>query len=966
MQVKPGIFRVQSINQVIYALDCGGAYALVDCGDETELENKLAALRADGISPDHIVAVLLTHFHWDHSGALAKLRELVPLQVVAHRHSIEPLTHTEPLDRNLVDHTVDDGDIIEIGTTRLHVYHLPGHTHDSVAYQWGQELFIGDITFEWAGIGWMDVHWGSCVSQYKDSLNRMLSLRPATLYPGHGGMCTLSEYSIAHAIGNLDILEKIDGSPIDDGETRPPPPHDRPAADDSDRDIALVSSPTMRRCTAVLNDGLLTLSTGRLARTWRWNGGRLIGLSLADVRTRRRWDLRGDAEDMGIPGLDSEVAGGDLHVEELAETALRPAHVAVTVTARLGPVETRRVFRLYPDGPALPCELYLRGAASGSWRPDVEAAGDQRNVEDSFRLAGARWNGPHLERLRLPERHWRARAVLLRDITDLHNNLVQEERFIPYNHLNRYVGNLLFLQELHSGAGMFLLKECPCSDVQLAPSGADFIVSRVEVTVGGVGLDPEDLDPQEWRRGYGVTIGLGESEEELHLALHEHYRRRRPRRPERDDMVLVNTWGDRGQDAHLGEEFAFRELEACARLGASHLQLDDGWQTGLTSNSAFENGSLEGIWKDRTDYWAVHPGRFPRGLAPLLARAHELGIEVGLWFNPSKDDDNAHWADDADTLLRLHREYGIRTFKIDGVSVPNAPADRNFRALLDRVREGSNGEVVFNLDVTAGRRWGYVMGLEYGLLFLENRYTDWQNYYPCWTLRNLWQLSRYVPAQSLQIEFLNPRRNLAKYAPDDPLRPEAVPLSYSFALTMMAQPLGWFEAQHLGDGIEELAPLIHTYRQHMADLHAGTILPIGEEPSGVGWAGFQSRQEGRGYLLILREWNDRSSARLKLWGLAGKTLALSSNLGIGRRPRRACGRGRRRRMHPPNAAWLRALRLPRAKLNLPWAPSRPGNEGFHISVFLIDANAHFRYHLLQELGPWSQSLGMAFPLDPKP
>ena len=69
--------------------------------------------------------------------------------------------------------------------------------------------------------------------------------------------------------------------------------------------------------------------------------------------------------------------------------------------------------------------------------------------------------------------------------------------------------------------------------------------------------------------------------------------------------------------------------------------------------------------------------------------------------------------------------------------------------------DATGGEAVFNLDVTAGRRWGYHYGNEYGNLFLENRYTDWSNYYPHWTLRNLWMLSRYVPPQNLQIEFLN-------------------------------------------------------------------------------------------------------------------------------------------------------------------------------------------------------------------
>ena len=40
---------------------------------------------------------------------------------------------------------------------------------------------------------------------------------------------------------------------------------------------------------------------------------------------------------------------------------------------------------------------------------------------------------------------------------------------------------------------------------------------------------------------------------------------------------------------------------------------------------------------------------------------------------------------------------------------------------------------------------GYLAAREYGTLFVENRYTDFGNYYPHRTLRNLWMLARYVP-----------------------------------------------------------------------------------------------------------------------------------------------------------------------------------------------------------------------------
>jgi glyoxylase-like metal-dependent hydrolase (beta-lactamase superfamily II) len=123
---------------------------------------------------------------------------------------------------------VDDGDTVEIGGRKFTVHHLPGHTHDSVAYQLDRDMFVGDITFEWAGVGWMDIHWGSCVWQYRESLSKLLAMAPATLYPGHGGPCALSETSIYKALNTLDILEKMDGSPLMIGEPAPVRSADEP------------------------------------------------------------------------------------------------------------------------------------------------------------------------------------------------------------------------------------------------------------------------------------------------------------------------------------------------------------------------------------------------------------------------------------------------------------------------------------------------------------------------------------------------------------------------------------------------------------------------------------------------------------------------------------------------------------------------------------------------------------------
>ena len=141
---------------------------------------------------------------------------------------------------------------------------------------------------------------------------------------------------------------------------------------------------------------------------------------------------------------------------------------------------------------------------------------------------------------------------------------------------------------------------------------------------------------------------------------------------------------------------------------------------------------------------------------------------------------------------------------------------------------------------------------KYGNIFLENRYTDWGNYYSYQTLRNLWILSCYVPPERLQIEFLNKWRNPA--TSDDPFAPNRMPFSYLFATTMAAQPLAWMEATGLPKKAFEIAPVIEKYQEVMRELHQGVILPVGQEPSGRSWTGFQSIVDDRhGFLLVLRE-----------------------------------------------------------------------------------------------------------------
>lgn len=412
----------------------------------------------------------------------------------------------------------------------------------------------------------------------------------------------------------------------------------------------------------------------------------------------------------------------------------------------------------------------------------------------------------------------------------------------------------------------FWLKESPCSTSELSYNGADFITSFGDFSCVSPGLTSTDISPSKWVKAYSCVTGIFKGGEDKALrALRSYQKKINLLQANRDEMMMANTWGDRSQDEKINESFCLHELDAIHRLGLNCFQIDDGWQTGKSPNSKFSKGSFNDIWKQK-NYWKPNPQKFPNGFTPIVEKANRLGIRIGLWFNPSIQNDFADWGKDASVMIGLYKQYGIKIFKIDGLNVSSKLGEERIRAMLDSVDLATNHQAVINLDVTAGRRFGYHMMNEYGNIFLENRYTDWGNYYPWLTLRNLWQLSKYVPSERLQIEFLNNYRNVEKYAPHDWLSPSNYRFDYIFAICMAAQPLAWMETSALCDNAFNIRETVKIYEKIQHDFHSGTILPIGEEPSGKSWTGFQSILNDReGYLLIYREHTDSENAFIKTW-----------------------------------------------------------------------------------------------------
>lgn len=628
-------------------------------------------------------------------------------------------------------------------------------------------------------------------------------------------------------------------------------------------------------CSAKLENDILTIKNNKIIQTWSWNGGDIKPLGIRNLGSGKSIEFNNKTP-FFFRAENPFIKNKKIEVKELEKNIYYPAHVEVTLENEYKNMGVKQIFRIFPETEAISCDYFLRyDILSGeSSVIETEATGAEHTVD------AQKNDENYLASYSLPGKHWRVKTVSFKDVTDRNDNLVFETNVIPFSGVGKYEGNLMFAKDLISESGFFVLKEAPNTTSQICYPGYDFGISNKELRIPFSGFSNKAIHGA-WIKGYTVTTGVCDEATNGLKALRTYLKNSINYTSDGYDMVMMNTWGDRGQDGKISEKFILAELEKAYKLGISVFQIDDGWQQGLSANSAFKGGESNwDAWSPES--WLPNKERFPNGLDKVLESAKAKNIELGLWFNPSKVNSYASWENDANIIINLNRSTGIKYFKIDGVAIPDKLAEENFTRFLNKVKDETGGEVFFNLDLTAGVRGGYFSYRYAGNLFLENRYTDWGKYFPFHTLRNIWMLSEYFPPEMLQIEFLNKWRNAKKYDANDIFAPGNYEFEYLFSNTMAAQPLAWFESTGLPDEAFTTAKTIKKYREVQEELHAGITLPIGEEPSGRSWTGFQSMQKDKGYFIVYREYTAKDAKEVKTYLEEGQQIKLTRILGDGK------------------------------------------------------------------------------------
>lgn len=169
---------------------------LIDPGDEPELlKQAIADLNVK------IDAILITHCHFDHVGAVAELARHTKAPVYCPQGEVQILENINdyvrfpgfgPFESYSPEHTVKGGDRLQLAGQDIRVLSTPGHSPDHVTYVIGDMAFSGDVLFQ-GSIGRTDLP-GSDHQTLMNSIAMLLDTLPdeTNVLPGHMGPTTLA------------------------------------------------------------------------------------------------------------------------------------------------------------------------------------------------------------------------------------------------------------------------------------------------------------------------------------------------------------------------------------------------------------------------------------------------------------------------------------------------------------------------------------------------------------------------------------------------------------------------------------------------------------------------------------------------------------------------------------------------------------------------------------------------------
>jgi hydroxyacylglutathione hydrolase len=193
------MFTVGPVQENCFLIRRDGADRAIIIDPGEEADKLLGAIGALGVT---LEAILLTHTHFDHVGAVAPVAKAtgapvwcpkLEVPVLQDIMAFVPWPGFGPYESWDPEHTVQGGETLELAGFTIEVLFTPGHSpgHVTYAIRDEQALFSGDVLFQ-GSVGRVDLPGGDWPTLLA-SIGTLVDGFPAetTVYPGHMGVTTL-------------------------------------------------------------------------------------------------------------------------------------------------------------------------------------------------------------------------------------------------------------------------------------------------------------------------------------------------------------------------------------------------------------------------------------------------------------------------------------------------------------------------------------------------------------------------------------------------------------------------------------------------------------------------------------------------------------------------------------------------------------------------------------------------------
>ena len=175
---------------------------IIDPGDDEDVI--IEFIRSKKLKP---LAILNTHAHLDHIGAVSKLQESFDIPFYLHEEEKMILDHYEescemfgllPKQKPKVDKWLTNHKTLTFKGFKVEIINTPGHTPGGVCYEIDNHVFVGDTIFK-GSVGRTDLPGGN-LDNLKKSLLQLIDnvSHEKIIHSGHGDDTTIKDELVSN------------------------------------------------------------------------------------------------------------------------------------------------------------------------------------------------------------------------------------------------------------------------------------------------------------------------------------------------------------------------------------------------------------------------------------------------------------------------------------------------------------------------------------------------------------------------------------------------------------------------------------------------------------------------------------------------------------------------------------------------------------------------------------------------